>query len=206
MDSLLPGKYKVKIVDPDDNTREGLFDPIFKVPAYNSIGHLEVHEQDAFLCCHQDTSMSDTDTIVMAFKTPPGTKRMHLVYSFSTLAGGHLEIFKDSTWDAETGTLAPICNRFQLDTPASSAVLENQAQAGFVASDNMIADPTNLTHGTAVIPVVYAFGNKQISGGSSRDIEEIVLEPDTLHTILFTADGNTNAGQIYLNWYEHTDS
>jgi hypothetical protein len=192
------------LADPSDASRQQEFDPLFKAPLWIDIGHHEIHEGDAFLCSYADISMANTDTFVVAFKTIAGTKRMHLLYSFNTLAGGHLDIYKDSTWDAETGSLLPIYNHLQLDTSASSTMLENQSTAGFTATDNLILDPTNLSHGTKVIPSDYVFGNNQKSG-ETRSTAEIILEPDTLHTILFTADGGSNAGQVKLNWYEHTD-
>lgn len=194
----------VILADPKDTSRQAEFDPLFKAPLIIDIGHHEIHEGDAFLCAYADTSMSNGDTFIIAFKTPSGTKRVHLLYAINTLAGGHLDIYKDSTWDASSGSLLPVYNHFQENSPKSSVILEDQSTGSFIANDNAILDPTTPSHGTKVIPSEYVFGNNQKTG-ETRSTAEIVLEVDTLHTVLFTADGNSNAGQVKLNWYEHTD-
>lgn len=192
--------------DPEDSTRVQEFDPIFKAPLTIDIGHHEIHEGDAFLCGHADVTMSNADTIIIAFKTIAGTKRMHLLYTFNTLVGCHFDIYKDSTWDASSGTLLPVYNHLQTDAPDDSTVLEDQSTGSFIPSNNMILDPTTHVAGDKVIPSDYIFGNNQKTGGGSRAVAEIILEPDTQHSFVFTADGNSNSGQVKLNWYEHTDS
>jgi hypothetical protein len=194
-----------RLTDPADTTRQQEFDSLHRAPLIIDVAHHEIHEGDAFLSGHADTSMNNGATIILAFKTPPGTKRIHMLYEFSTLAGGHLDIYKDSTWNASTGTLLPVYNHKQMDTPDSSAMLEDQSTGSFIANDNIILDPVNHSAGTQVIPTKFAFGAQLISA-ESRAVAEILLEVDTLHSFVFTADGNSNAGQLLLNWYEHTDS
>lgn len=195
---------QIVIQDPNDPTRLAVLDELFNVLVGIDVAHREVHEGDSFLCGYADTAMGNTDSFVIAFKTPVGTKRIHLIYSFDTLAGGHLDIYKNSTWDPSSGALLPIYNRFQTDTPDSSAVLEDQSTGAFIANDNMILDPTTHAAGDKVIPTHYAFGKNQVPA-SARAEAEIVLEVDTLHSVVFVADGVSNAGQVLLNWYEHTD-
>lgn len=191
------------LMDPGDKTRLQEFDPLFKAPITIDVGHHEVHEGDSFLCGHSDVSMSNADTFVIAFKTPI-TRRVHLIYEIHALAGCHVDIYKDSTWDASSGSLLPMYNRLQANSPKSSLIEEDQSTGSFIANDNMILDPTTHVAGTKVIPSFYLFGSNQKSGGT-RAVGEIVLEQQTLHSVVLTADGNSNAGEVLLNWYEHTD-
>ena len=199
------GSQLVGQVDPNDSTRRGEFDNLFQVPVIQTIGHHEIHEEDTFTCGATDTSMVDSEVIMIAFKSGSGTKRMHLLYDFASKAGGHIDLYKNSTWDAETGTLLPIYNSFQKPTTKASTVLENQAQAGFVASGNMILNPNNVVLGQKVMPSDYAFGAVKSPAGSRAENERII-QVDTQHVACYTADGNSNAGQLHLEWYEHTDS
>lgn len=189
----------------DVDGRVAWFDPVFKVPVFNTTEHAEAHEKDSFISGFADLAMGNSDTLIIAFKAPAGTKRVHLIYAFDTLVGCHVDCYKDSTWDAETGSLLPIYNRFQEDTPESSVLLENQAQAGFVASDNLIVNPTNYVVGTKIRPTHYAFGSQSKAVGAIRATEELILDVNTLHSIVLTADGAANKGQLMLFWYEHLD-
>lgn len=166
--------------------------------------HHEAHEGDAFETTAVDTAMGDGDDIVLAFKTPAGTKRMHLLVEFATAAGGHVDILEGPTWTNQSGSLNPIFNRKREVSMGSSGVLEDQAQAGFVASDNMILDPTSLAGGT-LIHTHYTFGSNK-TPATGRGVTEWLLKPDTQYAIRITADGVSNGCQLRLEWYEHTDS
>ncbi len=194
----------VSLQDPDDATRQGEFDTLFKIPVVIDVAHHEIHEGDSFHCGSIDTAMGNTDTLIIAFKTPSGTKRVHMFHSFITLTGGHLEIIEGPTWTNQTGTKQPVYNRKREASMSSSALLEDQAQAGFVASDNMILNPTGLSGGTA-IHTHYAYGQKNQFTGRGRDTEENILRPDTQYAIKFTSDAASNAAQMLLDFYEHTD-
>ncbi len=192
------------LIDPSDSSRQAEFDTVFQIPITIGVEHHEIHEGDAFHSGGVDTSMANTDTLILAFKTPPGTKRVHILHSFVTLTGGHLEIIEGLTWTNQTGTKQAILNRKREASMDSSGMLEDQAQAGFVASDNMILNPTGLSGGT-VIHTHYAYGEKNFFAGQGRGTEEFILKPDTQYAFRFTADAASNAAQIMLNFYEHTD-
>lgn len=195
---------RVLIQDPNDSERVASFDTMFKTLLFLDVPHFEVHEGHAFISDAVDTSMADTATLILAFKTPAGTKRAHMVIEFTTLVGGHLDIIEGPTWDNQSGTKNPIYNRFREAAMTSSVLLEDQAQPGFVASDNVILNPTNVAGGT-VLHDLYGFGKKEKFPSDSRDVSEWILKPDTQYAIRFTADGGSNKGQVILNWYEHTD-
>jgi hypothetical protein len=173
-----------------------------------SYQHADVHQGSSYKSDVIDGSLSDSETIILAFKTAAGTKRAHLIAEFSTLVGGNLEIWEGVTWTAETGSLNPILNRWRQSSMNSSMMLENSGQPTFTATDNLILNPTGLSTGTAIsVHHLYAWGKKEkFAGGSVRDIEELILKPDTQYAVVFTASGGSNAAQIILNWYEHTDN
>jgi len=166
--------------------------------------HHEAHEGDAFETSAVDESMGDGDTIVLAFKTMSAPKRVHVIIEFATAAGGHVDIIEGPTWDNQSGTLNPIYNRKREASMGSSGLLEDQGQASFIVSDNVILDPTTFAGGTAV-HTHYIFGATK-TPASARGVHEWLLKPDTQYGIRLTADGVTNGGQIIITWYEHSDS
>ena len=179
-------------------------DSLFPIPVMIDVAHAEIHEGDSFHCGGVDTAMDDTHTLIIAFKTPAGAKRVHLFHNFVTLTGGHLAIIEGPTWTNQTGTKQPIHNRKREASMDSSGLLEDQAQAGFLASDNMILNVTGLSGGTT-IHIHYAFGLKNKFSGEGRGTAEWILKPDTRYAIKFTSTAGRPAAQIMLDSYEHTD-
>jgi len=169
--------------------------------------HHEVHGGSSFVTDFVDSSMANDETIILAFKTPAGDKRLHLFVEYTSLVGGELQLWEGPTWTAQTGGEEPIVNRNRKGTPASSVVLANQAQAGFVAADVVNRNPTGLSTVAAVsLHHFYSWGIKnRVGAGAARDLEEMILKADTTYAAVFTAEGGSNTGQVILNWYEHTD-
>jgi hypothetical protein len=168
-------------------------------------GHGEVHAGSAFLAESHDTAMADTDTLVMAFKTPSGTKRAHMMAEFVTMTGGYLELVEGATWDASSGTAIPIANRKRETSMNSSILLEDRSTGSFIANDELIENPTTFAGGSA-LPRRYAFGVKTFYSGESRSVAEVILKPDTQYGVRFTSTAAGNEAQILLHWYEHTDA
>lgn len=196
--SLIQGKHSSNQVDVLE------MDSIFHALLMIDIDHYEAHEKHAFISGYADAAMSDEDTFVIAFKTPADID-IHFIFGFDTLAGCHVDIYKDSTWDTGTGTDIVIYNRFQEVTPNDSAILEdNTVGSTFAANNKMILDPDNHSAGTKIRPSYYKFGNNQKVPGEGSAVEKLHLQGDTLHSLVYTADGNTNAGQILCHWYEHS--
>ena len=178
-------------------------DALFDIPVAIDVAHHEVHEGDAFRCSIVDVTLASAAAMALAFKTPAGTKHVHIVMEFITLTGGHVELLRAPTWVAQTGSAEAISNHF--DGAGSSAILENEGQAGFVASDNMIGNPTTLAGGTVIL-TKYAFGQKNFFPGAGREVQETVLAADTQYAFRFTSDAASNKAFMALDWYEHTDS
>ncbi len=68
----------------------------------------------------------------------------------------------------------------------------------------MILNPTGFAIGTA-IDEVYTFGEKEKVQAGGRGTKEWMLEQNTQYAVRLTSDVSSNAGQIILDWYEHTD-
>ena len=194
----------VSVVDPNDATRAGEFDTLFKTPVVINVEHHEIHEGGSFLCSTVNATMSDTETLALCFKTPAGTKRAHMFVGYVSKLSGHLDLLEAPTWTTGSGTQQPIYNRKRLAGMTASVLLEDTTST-FVANGAMVRNPGSLAGGTS-IEQYYTFGKKdKIGGGGHHSDDEWILKPDTLYALRFTADENSNGGQIMLNWYEHTD-
>ena len=190
--------------DPEDLSRRGKFDPIVMAPVTISQEQHEVNEKEAFSASITDLVVADAETVSLAFKTPSLPVRIHLLGEFLTLTGGTLDFIEAPTWDNQSGALNPVFNRFREAAPQASVVLEDQGQAGFVASENIISNPTTLAGGT-IISSFTAFGEKNRFTGSGYAVSKWILSPDTQYACRFTSINAANAAQITLLWYEHTD-
>jgi len=170
-----------------------------------SVDRHQIHQGLSFLTGAVKTSMADTSTIILAFKTPPGTRRAHMSFKFSSLLGAHVDVIEAPTWDNQSGTLNPIFNRKRESAMTSSTLLEDSGQAAFTATDNVILDPTGLAGGLTVVSI-FGFGDKKAFPGTGVDPSEGILMPDTQYALVFTADGGpANQGQLALRWHEQKD-
>ena len=167
--------------------------------------HHEVHGGSSFASDVVDTTLANAETICLAFKTAAGTKRIHLIEKWIVLVSGYIDLIEGPTWTNQTGTKVPIYNRKRETTMKSSVLLEDQAQLGFVASNNVIGNVTGLSGGTT-ISTEYAFGTRRSPASRARGTNEWILKPDTQYCIRLTSTANSNAAQIILDWYEHTDT
>ena len=107
------------------------------------------------------------DTMILAFKTAPGTCQAYFATEMSTLTGGHTELLESPTWTTSTGTQNPIYNRKRETSMNMSGLLEDTG-GSFLATDNIILNPTGLSGGTTVHHL-YAWGKKEKSGGGAGD-------------------------------------
>ena len=187
-----------RVLEIDSNTNALVF---------ISLPHNKTHEKESFVSDFVNEALVNDETIILAFKTMPGTTRIHMIVQSSTLVGGDTQIWEGATWDNQTGSDNAIYNRFREETINESGLLENTNQVAYLASGNLILNPANLNTASAVsLHHLYAWGRKdKISAGGVRDTEEWILKPDTRYAIVFTADGGENKAQLILNWYENTD-
>lgn len=195
---------QVFIADPLDEGRLGKFDSIVEVPVILDQGEHQVNEKKVFSSIFTKEPVADLEVVALAFKTPAGTKRIHLIGEFTTLTGGVLDLIEGVAWDAETGTTNAILNRFREAVPQPSAMLENQGQASFEASNKVIVNPDNLAGGT-ILSSFRAFGEKNRFSGAGYAIAKWILKPDTQYVCKFTSTAAANAAQVSILWNEHTD-
>lgn len=185
-----------------------LIDGFTGAKARISMAHLHIHKKESFVFDYADENLGDNDTMILAFKTPVGTKRVHFFPEYSTLVGGDLRIYEDSYWTPGSGSAVSVVNRFREDSPTASVILENVTSASaFTATNKLIVNPTGIDNSAAsTIQRSYAWGKKEkFAAGSIRDDNEFVLNPDTAYAVVFTAEGGSNKAHMNLNWYEHTD-
>ena len=192
--------------NPGDSTQWQM-DSLSQAMPSLDIAHNRVHNGDSFICEEVDAAMADGALLILVFKTPTGTKRIHMTSQFNTLTGGNLALWEGVTWNTNTGGLTPIYNRKREPVMESSIILEDKtATPNFTATDNILTKVAGLATGAAThIQHFFAFGNNQKAGGTFRDSDEIILKPDTQYAYIFTGDGANNKAQVILNWYEHTD-
>ena len=212
LDELLNSPPEVKFRDKDGNghTFDELLpiDPVGGSLAMVAHSHLQAHLSNAFIADFVDTTMGDGDTIILAFKTPAGKERVHIWIDFNTLVGGHIQLWRDATWDTNTGTAIPIINRND-SAPRKSILLEDKTSTPtFTRTGNMLANVVNLGTGSATsLHHFYAWGKKEkFQAGGERDEGEVILKPDTQHAVVFTAVGASNKAQMILNWYERASN
>lgn len=185
-----------------------LIDGLTGATAVVTTAHLHLHEGEAFVFDYVDESMGNDDTIVLAFKTPSGTKRVHFFPEFSTLVGGDMQVYEGAFWTPGTGSAVSVINRKREDSMDSSIILENASSAStFIANNKIIVNPTGLDNSAAsIIRRLYAWGKKErFQAGGGRDENELILKTDTAYAVVFTAEGGSNKAQLVLNSYEHTD-
>lgn len=195
--------------DPNDPTRQAEMDVLHKLFVEIDFIHHAIHDKKKFSIDYIDESLGDDATVILAFKTPAGTKRAYMEFGFLTLVGGDLAVWEGATWDTNTGLAdVVIYNHFREAAPAASALLEDKtATPDFTATGNLLSNVTNLgLGGAACIHRQYAWGaQNKFSAGDPSGHDKFILKPDTQYAIVFTADGGSNKAQIELSWDEHTD-
>lgn len=162
--------------------------------------HYKIHKGEAYGCAVLDASMGDGDALIITFKTPNTDKFINMTITYSTKAGGHMEVIEAPTWDSESGSVQPIRNKNR-NSSNTSGITEDSGQAAFTAG-NAALNQTSVAGGTTVCKS-YVFGAARIGG--SDHCQETILKKNTQYAFKYTADGATNAGFIKLEWYEHTD-
>jgi len=162
-----------------------------------SLEHYEIHKGGSYTVSVVDESMGDNDTLIIAFQT--GTPEIHVVISYDCKVSCHVDLIENPSWDSTSGSAVTIFNRNR-NSPNTSTVKGNKS--GVFVANQIVENPTNLAGGT-VLPPNYAFGTKQGGLEMIRGQHEFILKTDEEYAIRLTADGESNAGFIKLNWYEN---
>lgn len=166
--------------------------------------HHEIHDGDAFHVQNYNATVGAGGTVSISFKTPSGTKRAHMIFSFASSGSSHLTIAEGATWTTNTGTVVAPTNQLREASPGASMLLEDKTATPAYTANGVLTDATASGAGTS-LRSVYIFAGAKVGGDASHD-QEIILKPDETYTISVTNDEVTNQKLIlHLDWYEHTD-
>ena len=188
----------IRIVDT--NNRVAAVDSMTNTIQTIDYAHHEVHEGDSFVGGYA-MATAVAAALIVAWKTPAGTKRIHVVPEWITESKAHVSFLEGCTWNTGTGSALTPINRNR--GSANESIVLGDSTGAFVAN-KMVKDPTGLAGGTA-IGANYTWSEKKV-GSSARSVAEFVLKPDTLYAFSHTSDDGNKGAIIRLSWYEHTDS
>ena len=166
--------------------------------------HHEIHAGSSFHVQNYNGDVAAAGNIRISFKTPAGTKRAHMIFSFASSGGSHLTIAEGATWTTNTGTVVVPTNQKRVAAPTASMLLEDKTSTPAYAANGVLTGVTVVGAGTT-LRNVYVFGSNKVGGNGEHD-SEIILMPDQTYTISLTNDEATAQALIlHLDWYEHTD-
>ena len=169
-----------------------------------SYTHHEIHAGSTFHVQVYDGSVAAAGSVRISFKTPAGTKRAHMIFSFASSGGSHLTIAEGATWTTNTGTVVVPTNQKRSSSPTASMLLEDKTATPAYTANGVLTGTTADAAGTT-LRNIYVFGSNKV-GGDGSHAAEIILMPDQTYTISLTNDEATAKALIlHLDWYEHTD-
>ena len=152
-------------------------------------GHHEVHEGSSFVV--SDVQNISSTTIQYMITTPDSAKLAHMIFDIE--ATGELLITITEGADRDGTTALNVFNNRR--GSRASFVLVHRAVSGGSGDGATIWQHRSGSTGV---------GNKTISGGGSRGLNEWILKADTKYIVTLQTFAN-----IYitfgLDWYEHQD-
>lgn len=178
-------------------------DTKFKVPIVITVPHHEIHEGASFSVDHLEVGAGFS----LCFKVPAGTKRCHMVISWTAESKGEIQLWEGREWDAETGSLKTIYNRDR-NSSNTSQIQENQSSASFVANSAVILTPDNIGTGSnAAGTEVHHWETWSDKKTTYRDrgLNEWILKNDEVYVVTFVSNDGSKGAHVELDWYEHTD-
>jgi len=197
----------VVLQDPGDAARKVEFDTLFKAPIGINVAHHEIHEGDGFTCQVSQLVSDTNDRTAIAFKTPAGTKRVHMFAKGTSSSAAMFLIREGPTVADNTGATQPVLNRHRGSAKTTIVIDTSQnPDAAGAATYFAEADQANITeNGTLLFEDLLA-AEKKKGGGDTRDESEFILKPDTQYVFYMKSLNNDdNYHGLVLDWYEHTD-
>lgn len=162
--------------------------------------HYWIHQGKSFVAT-VEADLATAASIIVAFKTPTGLEQLHLLVDFDTEAAAKLEIWRGATWTTNTGSQLPILNRNDNSVIASIAL--EDTGGSFVASSNLVQDPTGFSTASASRRDVFETWVNKKSGAVFRESDELVLKSDATHAVVLTNNDAAEKGVLLkLKWYE----
>jgi hypothetical protein len=164
-----------------------------------SFAHHEIHQGSTFTAEVHDAGGA---AVNIAFKTPAGTKRAHMIFSFTTESKAHLDIVEGPSWDTNTGTVVVPTNCSR-NSSTTSILLEDKSATPSFTANGVLINVTNIAGG-AIGRAFYTFSGKNV-GGESGARQEMILAVNETYVLLLTSDDGSKGLQLRVEWYEHTD-
>lgn len=162
------------------------------------IAHHEIHEGDSFVAWHYGTGKNDGDTIIVAFKAPNTTKRIHVFPQAFSSGQAYFRILAGPTFTDNTGSAKTIFNR---DRNSATAPTVIDAVANPNVAGQARTDPTGLAGGTEIYRELMG-GSSPRTSGLSRNTDEFVVKQNTLYAFIVESDAAGLSLNLVLNWYE----
>jgi len=166
--------------------------------------HHEIHAGSSFHVQLYNAALAAAAALRISFKTPTGTKRVHMIFSFASEGASHLTIAEGATWTTNTGTVVVPINQKRVAAPTASILLEDKTATPDYTANGVLTGTTEVSAGTT-LRNIYVFAANKVGGTGEHDAE-IVLMPDQTYTIsLFNDEAQAKKLILHLDWYEHTD-
>lgn len=190
---------KLYLADEDNNRTAGL-DAMTDTLMTIDYAHHEIHSGSHYAVQHNASAGA---SVVIAFKTPAGTKKAHVVWEFPHESKCHVTVYEGRTWTTNTGTVVAPKNQNR-DSSNTSMLLEDKTATPDWTAGGVLQDPTGLGSGS-VISLIYMYTDKS-AGDEGGKRHELVLKPDETYSFEMTSDDGNKGMQLRLYWYEHTDA
>ena len=194
-------------IGADGSASDVASDPSTSALATIDYGHLEIHEGDSFTAQMYQLVSDTSDRTTLGFKTPAGTKMIHMFASGAATAAALFIIREGVTVADNTGATHAAINRRRDSETVTIAVDTSQTPdtAGSITYWAEAAQASVTEDGTVLYQEVIA-NDKTKGGGAVRGDAEFVLKASTQYVIyLKSLSADDNYHGLVLNWYEHTD-
>ena len=154
--------------------------------------HSEVHSGSSYVVC--DVQSVSTTTMKWQITTPNSTKYSHMVFDIECTGEAYVLVTEGS--DRTDGTALVEINRNRVGTPSVAGTIVTRTPTGG-ATDGATTIMARRVGATGV-------GNKTLSGGGNRGLNEYVLKPNTKYVVSVTTYAAVFVS-FCVDWYEHTN-
>lgn len=166
-----------------------------------SYAHHEIHSGSAYALHATNADLDTADELSLSFKTPAGTKWLHVVPLVSCSSTARFEILEGPTITNDSGSDIVPLNRNR-NSANTSGVYSIKATP-IVNQANL--DATITVDGVAIHDELLGAGKNYSGGGGIRDADEYVLASSTVYAFRITGIADNGVVSLEITWYEHTD-
>lgn len=178
----------------DIRTRDTLSNAIKNI----SYTHSEIHAGNSYRISVGNTSLAAGLTSSIAFLTPPSGPLLHVVPIFQASGLATFEILEAPTITVDSGTIVNAIQRYRGHANTSQIIsLET------IPQQSKANNTSTITVVGTILLREYFGGIAPKTPGSSRDVSEWILAPNTIYAFLITSGAAGNVVNLDLIWYEH---